>query len=205
MAIRFHCAACSQPIEVDDEWALKLVACPYCRKTVTAPAETQIEAVAPIPTATAAHDPQEIGSPPGAPPAVSPIIHPRRENSVAVASLVLACVLFSCVASCLVLYRVNAPELQAQQRRATELMQQGKSFMESFRAVVNEQAAVQPSPGLVAASVLQLIAIPVWIATLICGILGVRHAFRRGFAIIALCVVGLAPPVICCGAFLAVS
>ena len=34
--------ACSQPIEVDEEWASRTVACPYCRKTVTAPAESTL-------------------------------------------------------------------------------------------------------------------------------------------------------------------
>lgn len=204
MAIRFHCASCSQPIEVDDEWALKLVACPYCRKTVTAPAETQIDAAALIPTATAPRDVHEIDSPTDAPPAAPPSIHPRSENSVAVAALVLACALFACIASCLVLYSVNAPEFREQQRRATELMEQGKSFMEALQVVADEQATVQPSVGVAVASVLQLVAIPIWIATLICGILGVRRAFRRSFAIIALCIAGLAPLVMCCGLLMAV-
>ena len=38
MAIQFLCAACRQPIEVDDEAANQVVTCPYCRKVVTAPA-----------------------------------------------------------------------------------------------------------------------------------------------------------------------
>ena len=37
MAIQFMCAACGQPIEVDDEMANQAVTCPYCRKVVTAP------------------------------------------------------------------------------------------------------------------------------------------------------------------------
>jgi len=37
MAIRFACAACQQPIEIDDEWGGQSVACPYCHKAVTAP------------------------------------------------------------------------------------------------------------------------------------------------------------------------
>lgn len=40
MAIQFPCASCQQPIEVDDAWADKAVACPYCRKVVTAPAQS---------------------------------------------------------------------------------------------------------------------------------------------------------------------
>lgn len=37
MAIQFFCAACKQPIEVDDDFANQAVTCPYCRKVVTAP------------------------------------------------------------------------------------------------------------------------------------------------------------------------
>lgn len=37
MAIRFNCPACQQPLEIDDGWAGQAVACPYCRRVVTAP------------------------------------------------------------------------------------------------------------------------------------------------------------------------
>jgi hypothetical protein len=37
MAIRFSCPACQQPLEIDDSWASQSVACPYCRRVVTAP------------------------------------------------------------------------------------------------------------------------------------------------------------------------
>jgi hypothetical protein len=42
MAIRFQCPSCRQPIEIDDPWAEKPVACPFCRKTVLAPAESSL-------------------------------------------------------------------------------------------------------------------------------------------------------------------
>lgn len=40
MAIRFSCASCRQPIEVDDEWGGQAVACPYCRRVVNAPRQS---------------------------------------------------------------------------------------------------------------------------------------------------------------------
>lgn len=40
MAIRFNCLSCKQPIEVDDEWGGESVACPYCKKVVTAPSSS---------------------------------------------------------------------------------------------------------------------------------------------------------------------
>ena len=44
MSIQFLCPACSQPIEIDDEWSARPVACPYCRKTITAP-ESSTDAI----------------------------------------------------------------------------------------------------------------------------------------------------------------
>lgn len=40
MAIRFACPSCRQPIEVDDQWGGQAVACPYCRRVVSAPNES---------------------------------------------------------------------------------------------------------------------------------------------------------------------
>lgn len=40
MAIQFHCPGCGQPIEVDDIYASKSAACPYCRRVVNVPEAT---------------------------------------------------------------------------------------------------------------------------------------------------------------------
>ena len=45
MAIQFNCPGCRQPVEVDDEWAGEHVACPFCQRVVTAPAESTINAL----------------------------------------------------------------------------------------------------------------------------------------------------------------
>lgn len=37
MPIQFNCASCGQPIEVDDEHAGKVAACPYCQRVVNVP------------------------------------------------------------------------------------------------------------------------------------------------------------------------
>lgn len=47
MAIQFHCPACSQPIEVDDEFAQRAAQCPYCSAVVTVPLSSTIEPVGP--------------------------------------------------------------------------------------------------------------------------------------------------------------
>lgn len=42
MAIQFRCPSCRQPIEVDDEFRGQPAACPYCRRVVTVPAESEL-------------------------------------------------------------------------------------------------------------------------------------------------------------------
>ena len=42
MAIQFRCAGCSQPIEVDDEYAGQNATCPYCRHIIRVPAESSL-------------------------------------------------------------------------------------------------------------------------------------------------------------------
>jgi DNA-directed RNA polymerase subunit RPC12/RpoP len=64
MAIQFLCSACGQPIEVDDDMANLTVTCPYCRKVVLTPAQSNLSArpdlpaSAPIPGAVAGATPQ---------------------------------------------------------------------------------------------------------------------------------------------------
>lgn len=44
MPIQFRCPGCSQPIEVDDPFAGKSAQCPYCRRVITVPEKTDIDA-----------------------------------------------------------------------------------------------------------------------------------------------------------------
>lgn len=48
MPIQFRCPGCSQPIEVDDPFAGKSAQCPYCRRVITVPETTSLDAAAPI-------------------------------------------------------------------------------------------------------------------------------------------------------------
>ena len=40
MAIQFQCPSCRQPIEIDEQWAAQPVACPYCKRVVSAPTQS---------------------------------------------------------------------------------------------------------------------------------------------------------------------
>lgn len=54
MAIQFRCPGCTQPIEVDDEFAGQNASCPYCQRVVTVPAESNYGMETPPPARPAA-------------------------------------------------------------------------------------------------------------------------------------------------------
>src|SRR3990172_4295660 len=133
MAIRFQCGACSQPIEVDDEWASKAVACPYCRKTVTAPSESTLGDLTRIPMASplgvgehaAAVPAPTVGSYAGADPSANPM---------AVASFILACIMVVLLLAGAMLVASHALDLEQLQK---DLQQQpGAESGSQFRAMM---------------------------------------------------------------------
>ncbi len=72
MAIRFICPACRQPLEIDDAWGGQSVACPYCRRVVTAP-QTNTWPAGDVRVASPAHPEGVQGASPGfAPPPPPP-------------------------------------------------------------------------------------------------------------------------------------
>lgn len=48
MPIQFRCPGCSQPIEVDDPFAGKAAQCPYCRRVITVPEQTNFDSAGPL-------------------------------------------------------------------------------------------------------------------------------------------------------------
>lgn len=76
MAIQFRCVGCSQPIEVDNEFAGRTAMCPYCRRVVTVPAESTLHEAAPAVARPADAAP---GLPPtDYPPGLPPTDYPPR-------------------------------------------------------------------------------------------------------------------------------
>lgn len=90
MAILFSCPSCRQPIEVDDAWGGSSVACPYCRKVVAAPRESEWPK-ADIPVASPA---QELSLPPSSSPGYRGLGAPQdasaKESNSATWALLLA-------------------------------------------------------------------------------------------------------------------
>jgi hypothetical protein len=198
MAIRFHCAACNQPIEVDDEWALRTVACPYCHKTVTAPAQSTLEDLAEVPLATPLRLPPEnvVSSPPAYVAAQD-----HRRNPFAIAALILAVLAFL---SLLLVEVVGASHRQEME----EYARPGMTLREQFEAsskMMEDHGGTWPG-WFIAVVVLSGLSCLVWPAATVCGVVGVFRQHRRNLAVIALviCSVELAF-CLCGGVFQALS
>ncbi|MFQ5494127.1 MAG: hypothetical protein ACE5EX_01995 [Phycisphaerae bacterium] len=196
MAIRFLCQSCGQPIEIDDEWAGKTVACPYCRTTVTAPHETTLDRVDQIPTASPV-------APEASPPSDSAwtggdtIMSAPPRNTIATVALGLALgtvLLITISAQLMSAHRLEMEEMQEQ-------MAQSESWGEQMRAMSEyyESSGGQPPAWMIGLSVLLFATCLTWAASLVCGIIGLRRPFRRGRAVAAVAIAGLLPVLFCCG------
>ena len=201
MAIRFQCGACSQPIEVDDEWASRTVACPYCRKTVTAPAESTLDDLGRIPVASPL-TPSETAVPPSlTPPYPAPPLadHP---NGIALVALGLASsvlVLFLIAGTVAARHRLEFESLQEQ---VLELQEEGMGFVAATQqasAEFYESSGGMPPGWMIALVFLEVGGGLAWLATIVCGLIAVRRPRRRGFAVASLVIAGLVPVLFCCG------
>lgn len=205
MVIRFHCPSCSQPIEVDGEWALKAVSCPYCRKTVTAPVESQIGDVGRIPTAAPAGKtgmPEASGGTSLLPDPqfdATPVVGGVQHNGAAMAAFILACALSACILSSLIVYRSHGAELLDVQQRTDELIQQGNNAMASAQQAWLDYYDGELPGWLMATSLLMMLAFALWVGTLVCAIIGVRRPYRRRYAVFAFGIVALSPCFMCGG------
>lgn len=192
MAIRFLCAACNQPIEVDDEWASRLVACPYCRRTVAAPAQSTLEMSALVPEASPAAMPGA-PRPAGAPRAyrASALYHPNR---LAVVALALAGGAVAMLLLCFSIVYANQDEL-------SKFMQPGMDFSAGMKSVQDYMAAHggMPPGWLWGLGTSELAGGLLWLGAVVCGVIGSFRVHRRGLAIGALVLCGLLLLFVCGG------
>jgi len=185
MAIRFQCGACSQPIEVDDEWAQRAVACPYCRKTITAPSESTLGDLSRIPMATPLMD---VGSAVALPmSATNAYAKPNANaNPMAVAAFILAAAMIILLLSGAMIVTSHALELEQLQKELQPMP--GVDSGSQLRAVMEYiDAHGGQFPGwLVAVGVLQISSMAACAAAIVCGLLALRRTARRALAVIAL-------------------
>jgi len=199
MAIRFKCGACFQPIEIDDEWAQKTVACPFCRKTVTAPAQSTLDDLSQIPTASAVERPD------AAPPPYSMVANDAllaHPNRIAVVAAALAGVVLLCLIGIFGIMLGHAEEMT----RLAEIMEQAGSFGEQMQVsntFAQENGGVIPN-WMIGVTLLEMVALLAWFAALVCGIVAVRRPRRRPLAVATLCFCGFAVVFVCGGALMGI-
>ncbi len=194
MAIRFRCSACAQPIEIDDEWASKTVACPYCRKTITAPFESTLTDLDRVPTATpmvreTSADSPEVASAPAVSAAVGP-------NRLAVVALILALLSVALLLTAQMVLAAHPAEL----KELEEAMNAVATFTEKMDA---QQNFFDTHPEAISWMVVSFMGIfgsgTAGLAAIVCGVIGVRRIRRRGLAIAALVLSGLVLFLFCGG------
>lgn len=177
MDVRFQCPACDQPIEVDGEWAGAAVACPYCQKTVTAPAASTFQPNVPPPTA------QPLAGAPGAYPGVATpgvysAIPPGGRNRVAIVALSLSVAALLSAAVFRVVLSSHVSELEEM-----GIMNPSTSFAENTAALTEWMQKQGGVPTwFVAIYLFAFLGLGTWAGGLICSIVAVRRPVRRNLA-----------------------
>lgn len=179
---------------MDDEWAQKLVSCPYCRNTITAPAQSTLPEPSAIPSATGLAQPETTPTP--GVPRYATVPTPPTTNVLAKVAFALAClVVILCVLCWSVAYanrEALAPLLQPDP---------GATFAEQLRAGREYAESVDPAEAapLMVISLLMWSAGLVWVAALVCSIISMTRPVQRNWAIGALVLTCASPFLFCCG------
>ena len=189
MDIQFQCPACSQPIEIGPEWGGKAVVCPYCNKTVTAPQESTYQPAPEAPVARPSPAPtgfevvDEV-------PAMPQYARPGGRNPIALWALMLSCASLVCVVIAKVIFAPHTSEMQ-------RLVSEGKTPMEVQQFILEQHGGTLPD-WLLHGSLLVFLALLLWLAGLVCALLGVRQEPRRRLAVMSLITLGAVPILTCC-------
>jgi hypothetical protein len=206
MPIQFQCPGCTEPIEVDAEWALKPVTCPYCRRTVTAPAESTLPDPTRMPVAQPLSGPppggldasgQPMSVPMGEPyqamsgPSVTTAAAGSSRNRVAIAGFVMGLIGVFLLFGASVIMAVHDDDIMALQGTGSEVsnpLEMNQRMLEHFGGTM---------PGWIyLMSFAFLGAIPLILAGLVCSAIGLRSRVRRGYAVAGV-VVGCLPVLFC--------
>jgi len=198
MAIRFPCGACAQPIEVDDEWAMRQVACPYCHTTITAPSESTLGDPTSIPAAT----------PLGPPEAVATNVSStqiggaplKNRNHLAIVAAVLVGLSLVCFLGFASIMSSHAADVQRVMQRADELTKDGTGFVGAIQRAwmeFYENNGGVPPDWMLGAIVFEFGGFFAWVVGLICAIIASFRPARKWLALSALLLACLMPFLFC--------
>ncbi|QDV92121.1 hypothetical protein RAS2_32350 [Phycisphaerae bacterium RAS2] len=185
MAIQFFCAACHQPIEVDDDAANQSVTCPYCRKVVTAPFSSDPSVRMPSGGAMREAGPLGAAPQPASGGTLSPLTHgtmgsplPTGRNTIGWVALVFAILSVICIIATAFVY-------------GSWIASEGiKTTAELQKRLGEIQASGQAPPSVMTASGMACLGIVAYLTALVTGIIGVVNKKQpRWPAIVAVIVV----------------
>lgn len=201
MAIRFQCAACSEPIEVDDQWARQVVRCPYCQRTVTAPGESTLPTgdLIPVASAVAARReavPQDPVGAAGACPGYAPA---PQTNRAAVTALVLVLASLALLLAAMGVVSQHTPEMEELSRIIQDASKKSGSPVGAMLKYMEEHGG-RPPRWMATFIVLELSSMAAWLGTIVFGIVGLARPVRRGMAVAALVIAGLLGLLFCVSA-----
>lgn len=187
MAIQFRCTGCGQAIEVDDPFANRMVACPYCQTTVQAPAATQVDAARP--TANAAYPSMPMGRADGLTPLDAARTNvPIGPNPAWLCTLGLVCALMIPATLCLWtrLFMVQSETGALMQSLASQRSDQ-QAQAQAFREEITKWEQAHPASSVVL-FVLLIGCVVIGFAASIAGLIKART--RRWQAIVGLVLCG---------------
>lgn len=182
MAVQFLCPSCEHPIEIDDEWASHSVACPFCRNTVTAPAESTY-----------------------VPPVVTPVARSieggytvsggREHLGVAAGNPAAG---FALGLSLLHLLAFFGTSMVFSDRVADALGETPTPA--AVQQYMQEQLQQGATPGWMSTiMLLMIVSLGLWLGGLVCAIFAVRRRVRRGLTLAAFGLLGVSPLFVCMG------
>lgn len=196
MAIRFLCSNCQQPIEIDDEWASKSVACPFCRTTVSAPAATTWDEPPHVPEAVPAGSLAPLTG--EAALAETGQAEPPSSKRLAVVAFALSCFTLGLLAAHVIYQRLHSEEFAAFSEELQRLMAETSSITDAVMAYTRAHGNSMPS-WLIVLNLLGMTMMASCAASLVCGLIAVRRPSGRRLALTSLALSGLVPIVVCCG------
>lgn len=194
MAIQFFCAACHQPIEVDDDAANQSVTCPYCRKVVTAPFSSDPSVR--MPGGGAMREAGPLGDAPqmSADGSLSPLTYgtamPQRpvgRNTIGWVALVFAILSVVSVIATTVVY-------------GSWIASEGiKTTAELQKRLSEIQSSGQAPPAVMTASGMACLGIVAYLAALVTGIVGIVNKKKPRWPAIAAVIVVAGSILLLCG------
>lgn len=179
MPIRFLCPSCAQPIEVDEEWGGKLVACPFCEGTVTAASQsTLLDTATNAPVATLQRPYSASG--PNAAPGVAVAAIDDRNTFAVVAAFLCSLVILLLVLS-LAIQSAHSMEMQEFSKELTKTGTDFGSQMEAAQRFMENQRQ-DGITWIIALGIMQLMMLAGALCALIFGILGLTRPRKRALA-----------------------